>query len=148
MVSYDMLKTMKRESQLPRIFPKIIKMLEFDRINMLFSFIQSVIRKNKIAKAEESGKQLILKSAVVPLQEVGKSLTLSILGLPPKVQDSLEIEFSEYDTTAISKNPIISSLISISARLNSETEEKQVIDYQLQIKVQICCLINCLQDKR
>lgn len=38
---------------------------------------------------------------------------MSVLGIPPKQQGSLEDEFSDYDTTVIARNPIVTSLISI-----------------------------------
>jgi hypothetical protein len=41
------------------LFPNLIKMLEFDRNNMLYSYILQVLRKNKIAKAEEGANKVI-----------------------------------------------------------------------------------------
>ena len=54
LIEYDILTLMKKNDKQLELFPNLIKMIEFDRNNMLFSYIMMVVRANRVAKAEES----------------------------------------------------------------------------------------------
>lgn len=123
MIRFDMLKIMNKQQNYRIIVPKLIKLLEYDKKNLLYPFILHTVRQNNIEKAKEStlglgGIKNLATGAAAFINNVAKALSGSILGIPPKQQESLEDEFSEYDTTVIARNPIIGSLITISSMLD------------------------------
>lgn len=53
MIRFDMLKIMKREELYIKIVPKLITLLEYDKNNLLYSYILKSVRESKIEKAKE-----------------------------------------------------------------------------------------------
>lgn len=53
MIRFDMLKIMKKEELYVNIVPKLISLLEYDKNNLLYSYILKSVKESKIKKATE-----------------------------------------------------------------------------------------------
>ena len=69
------------------------------------------MQNNKLVSKFKAAIGGAVAGAVAQIQDIGKFVASSIMR--KNGSDALEEEFAEYQTTILSKNPIISSLISI-----------------------------------
>ncbi|CAD8066638.1 unnamed protein product [Paramecium sonneborni] len=161
MIRFDMLKIMKRDELYIKIVPKLITLLEYDKNNLLYSYILKSVKESKIEKAKERINLNVIGNVTAQSQfmKIAKDLASSILGIPPKQQRSLEDEFSDYDTTVIARNPIVSSLISIISYMDtlgvqetnsSKNQNQQSIqsNFEIEIQKEVCGILLYFQDQR
>jgi hypothetical protein len=134
LIQFDLLTVTNQRDQLSVLIPMLILMLEYDRSNIVLPYILHLIREEKVRKSQESQNKLVstmkaaISGAVAGVADIGKFVASSIMR--KHGQDALEEEFAEYQTTILSKNPIISSLISITNLIQTYQTEFEEMNSQ------------------
>lgn len=82
-----MLSILSMRDRYAELVHNIVKMLEYDKNNLLYSYILYEIRMSNISKADDlkNNRLLSMKNAVTnKMAEIAKALTTSILGIAKK----------------------------------------------------------------
>lgn len=146
LIQFDILTLINQREKFSVLVPSLMQLLEYDKNNMVIPYILYGIRKEKKAQANQT--QILAKmkgyidGAVAGIADLGRNIAGQFKGRKRK-KDALEEEFAEYQTTIISKNPILASLITITNIIQSysvdEDDSQSKID--IEIKMQICELL-------
>ena len=150
-----------QKDKLYNILPPLIELLEYDRINMVIPYVLYGLRQEarRVSEQRKSKLQMtfskaktIVGVAVEGMVDLAKFVAYYLSG-KKKEKEGLEEEFAEYQTTLISKNPIISSLITITNHVQSFVQDfdQQNSVYsrtEIEIKHQICDIIIFFQELR